>query len=1391
MNNIQLKRQLLKSRDSLEGFTLKNKSIFFKTNDETTINLSFEESMGGSGISSDPTSNQILRWSSKEFDLLFNSQKLDLNVYISIQENESLISSALYQKLKKFNYISDNYEHEFDAPCLYLLGPFLSWKSQFNVTNAPVFKIPIYLKRNKENKFYIKFQSKTFLLNEILVYYLEHFFNINLEKEKEFSSANYALHYLVENLTNHNIDVQFLKYKYDINSQEDDNLNQFLIYDFMFIDFMENDNLTLYKDYNNIIKNLDNNNLISKLFTIKTKEDFEFLNYESQKDKFSLFPYKFDSYTQNLLEQIDNNESVIASFPTGVEKYNSILNIMVKYTITNKSVLFVSENNKIFEYIRSELESKGIFNKIAKLPKSLNSNKYEIYDQIFNFKSFENIDFSENNFKNNLHKINQVRFDINEYIKILQEKHLKSGLTNLEIIHKTFLANKDLYDSNIYQKFGFIEWEKLSNILEEINGIQYFYIRLNNNLDSPWKYKLEVTLKNKILFDELINIKNNIHNLKGKKNYLQYKINQHVIQNQLEENLNQYSMFMTRNSGKLDISYDYKNLWENQIIYIDNLKSISINMQRILIDMEDYKLGYQSIKEGTAPKLIKDLEEYIKNENSFSKYFTKKYWVNRALIKKLCLKWDGTNKQFEHYLKYIDCFEELMHIVSKIRCNIYLESNNHEYIINYIYKIQIDIENIYDLFKDAKQTLTEKHYQEAIQSFYSYKNVIQLIKEISETINQIEECDQNINKEWNKLSNYIQLDKIQLNSTEKKLSFINVMIDRIDDIDFMHQYNKIVCNLQDKYNLVNLDIDIIESLSHHKSKWKDIVYSTVILGWFSDLLSYNPAIKNYGRETIRSLFSDLNEIDEYVKFNLNDYFNYKTNENFKNVKDHKLYHNLIKKLTEESSPKLLPDEIQLFLKMKSCWLLNPKDVSNLIPLANEMFDLLIIDDDSKLNLDRIIPSIYRSKKLLMIKNNNNNLGSLILYNMSKDLNYQSKDIKYYIEKKSSSTIFKNATGEFNESLLSFANYAFYLGELKIIPSPYKFLSGSEIEFYDLNTIKNISIKNESFYESDFVLETLLNEINLFPIKSYAIITTSIEQSLFYKEILNMKLKQNQKWNLLVSRLYGKENFDLETKIVIKDIKSIGNEKFDTVLFSTGSIFFQNKIDYSETLKIYRDNNSNILINNLISSVKNKLIVINTIPLYLMETNDKSYTENYNMCILGRFLKFTKSLSEKNYEKALNIIKSFKPKNALDGYKPSEFSQFVKTKLTNLGYNVIEMFGHNNIYLDLVVLHPYRENYFVLGIECDECIMHSSQHFGDKIDMRDKKLIENGWNIEKIYSIDWLKNPEEELERLNLLIKNLIQIKMDIDETTSYIDVQVQEPKFEFDPGRFQIKMGVL
>ena len=156
---------------------------------------------------------------------------------------------------------------------------------------------------------------------------------------------------MVENLTIHNIDVQFLKYKYDISSQEDNNLNQFLIYDFMFIDNMETDNLSLYKDYNYIIKNIEQPNLVTNLLSDSLKNDN--YNEELQIEKFNLFPYKYDSYLQNLIEQLALKDSVKALFPTGVENYSSILNIIIKNIIEEKSVLFVSENNKIFDYIYS------------------------------------------------------------------------------------------------------------------------------------------------------------------------------------------------------------------------------------------------------------------------------------------------------------------------------------------------------------------------------------------------------------------------------------------------------------------------------------------------------------------------------------------------------------------------------------------------------------------------------------------------------------------------------------------------------------------------------------------------------------------------------------------------------------------------------------------------------------------------------------------------------------------------------------------------------------------------------------------------------------------------------------------------------------------------------
>jgi REase_MTES_1575/Protein of unknown function (DUF4011) len=1395
MNNIQIKRQLLKYRDSLEGFTLKNSSIFYKQNDTTTINLSSEENIDSNFFTNELGLNKYLRWSSKEFEQIFNSQELDLSGYLSPDKKGRILDSSLYRKLEKLNYISDNYEMEYGVPCLFLLGPFLSWNSNCNVTNSPIFKIPVYIKKSKNDKFYLLFDKKAFSINEILIYYLNHFFNIQFENEKEFTSANYALHYLAENLRNHNIDFQYLKYKYEVKDEEN-HFNQFLIYDFMCIDLIENDNLPLFKDYNNIIKNSDNSNLIYELLT-KSNNNINYISNDTSNDidntreKYNLFPFSFDSGLHRLFEFMETKKSIIASFPPGVEKNSVILNIIFNYLANKKSVLFISESYKYLNEIFAGVKSLNSENKAVLIQKNL-FNKNEIFNEISLYSQNKNSPYNEQSFFNKSSEIDKVKFEINNYVKILQEKHLKSGLRNIEIIHKSFTAKKELCNEKIFNKFGFIEWDKLSNLLVEIDGIQYFYNRLDNNLDSPWLYKHEVTLKTKKVFDELNEIKSKISSLNCEKKYLQYKISQFILNNNSYEYLNEYSLFIKRNYKNIDISYDYKIIWERNLNWQNDLARMSKKVKRLILEMEDNKYGYLSIKEDTDPNLVMELENYYKLPKRFSNWCSKKYWRFRKILKDVCSNWDGTNRQFIEYRKYIESYEKLTLIFAEISSKVFLEKYKPDLFIDYAFKIHADLEKMSHLFQDAYKTFIPTHFIEATQSFYSYRNIIQIIKDVAETIKKIEEFDDSINMLWNNLSNYIELDKLKGNTIEKKIATINLLIEKIDDIDFIHQYNKIVYNLKEKYNLVNLDIDIIESLSHHNSKWKDVVYSSVIIGWLGDIISHNPTVKNYGRDLVSKYYFELleNEID--FKENLSCFCQNKFHENFENLSEQKVFKKLSEKLSNnlpDDSPQYLSmDEINLFLKVKPCWFMTPNDVSRFLPLTPVLFDLVIFDSIPQLNMNKYLPSIYRGKQILILNNMLDVPESLSVNGKSIENKHSPKDMEYCIAKGSPHSMFKWVNLTYNEALLSFANYAFYDGELNIAPKNSHFLSESEVQYIDLS-ISQYDSKNANFSEIDEIVNHFLNIIKLNPYQSCAMITTSMEQALIYKKALNIRIKKNSSLEWISQRIYELNKSNENSMIFINDIQNITNKKVDTVLFAIDNSFLQNKNDKLENLNLFQNKSSENFINKLITCTKKQFIVLSSLPLSKLDMSEKAYHDNYGLCVFGRFLKYTKALSDHNYEKASTILKLFKTKNLLNIKKSNEFLIFVKKKLESRGYQVIEMVGFNNIYLDLAIQNPLKENHFILGIECDDGILHSSQHIKDKVNIRPKILKDNGWNIEKIYSIDWLKEPDFELNRLDKILQKLIQIEKEL--ITKKREIHLKDDNRKHDYGRFELKIGMV
>ena len=102
---------------------------------------------------------------------------------------------------------------------------------------------------------------------------------------------------------------------------------------------------------------------------------------------------------------------------------------------------------------------------------------------------------------------------------------------------------------------------------------------------------------------------------------------------------------------------------------------------------------------------------------------------------------------------------------------------------------------------------------------------------------------------------------------------------------------------------------------------------------------------------------------------------------------------------------------------------------------------------------------------------------------------------------------------------------------------------------------------------------------------------------------------------------------------------------------------------------------------------------------------------------------------------------------------SDFEIFVRDRLIQRGYEVVPQVGVAGYFIDLAVKHPKRSGY-LLGIECDGAMYHSSKSARDRDRLREEVLIGLKWNIYRIWSTDWFANPQQQFARLVEYIEHL-------------------------------------
>jgi very-short-patch-repair endonuclease len=100
---------------------------------------------------------------------------------------------------------------------------------------------------------------------------------------------------------------------------------------------------------------------------------------------------------------------------------------------------------------------------------------------------------------------------------------------------------------------------------------------------------------------------------------------------------------------------------------------------------------------------------------------------------------------------------------------------------------------------------------------------------------------------------------------------------------------------------------------------------------------------------------------------------------------------------------------------------------------------------------------------------------------------------------------------------------------------------------------------------------------------------------------------------------------------------------------------------------------------------------------------------------------------------------------------SPFETDVLTELRRRGLNVVPQVGAAGYRIDLGILDDASPGRFLCGIECDGVAYHNSETARDRDRLRQQVLEARGWTIFRVWSTDWFKDRQGQIDRLMSLI----------------------------------------
>lgn len=463
--------------------------------------------------------------------------------------------------------------------------------------------------------------------------------------------------------------------------------------------------------------------------------------------------------------------------------------------------------------------------------------------------------------------------------------------------------------------------------------------------------------------------------------------------------------------------------------------------------------------------------------------------------------------------------------------------------------------------------------------------------------------------------------------------------------------------------------------------------------------------------------------------------------------------------------KYLSEFNEILFDLFPCWLLSPETVSEIMPLINGLFDLIIFDEASQLFIESAIPAVYRSKTIV-VAGDDKQLRPSSTFKVRLDEDSETDDIETAaaLEEESLLDLAKVSYDYVHlnvhyrsvyEELINFSNYAFYNGRLEV--SPNLFRSSSSEKAIERIKVDGLWIdrtnKEEALKVVDLVEDILKSRKQN---ETVGIITFNVNQKDLIDDMLDYKASMDPEFKALyyseLQRLEGNEDMSL----FVKNIENVQGDERDIIIFSTAYAKNENGKLLVTFGSLSQDGGENRL-NVAVSRAKRKTYVVTSIEPEELNVDD---VKNDGPKLFKKYLQYAREVSQGNKEAVDTLLNGLLHSTAVRNNSKNLQSGFeieVYEKLKELDYEVDTQVGVSGYKIDLAV-YDKKTSRYVLGIECDGAAYQSSKTARERDIHRQRYLESRGWKILRIWSRDWWNDWEKELGKIQSILAEEIKDK---------------------------------